>query len=143
MNEVQRLAVAKGLQIAFNSAHRQFRLQRQQPVDAEDGVVQIARFRAALETTISALLAKQKVPDLIARFAQQLRRQPRDLQHLQSQTHGASGQTAEKFSSLCLAVNPTNLRVRFGQGCIKLLDFSLSSIRWRRGLGRGGAFYWF
>src|SRR6266511_3410656 len=27
----------------------------------------------------------------------------------------------------------------FGQGCIKLLDFSLSSIGWRRGLGRGGA----
>src|SRR5258708_5468213 len=29
---------------------------------------------------------------------------------------------------------------RTGQGCIKLLDFSLSSIGWRRGLGRGGAF---
>src|SRR5258708_1741267 len=28
---------------------------------------------------------------------------------------------------------------RTGQGCIKLLDFSLSSIGWRRGLGRGGA----
>src|SRR5207245_4428061 len=26
------------------------------------------------------------------------------------------------------------------QGCIKLLDFSLASIGWRRGLGRGGAF---
>src|SRR5438445_886645 len=26
------------------------------------------------------------------------------------------------------------------QGCIKLLDFSLSSIGWRRGPGRGGAF---
>ena len=25
------------------------------------------------------------------------------------------------------------------QGCIKLLDFSLSSIGWRRGLGRGGS----
>jgi hypothetical protein len=25
------------------------------------------------------------------------------------------------------------------QGCIKLLDFSLSSIGWRRGLGREGA----
>src|SRR5216684_6790556 len=29
---------------------------------------------------------------------------------------------------------------RSGQGGIKLLDFSLSSIGWRRGLGRGGAF---
>src|SRR5437899_7687892 len=29
---------------------------------------------------------------------------------------------------------------RPGQGCIKLRDFSLSSIGWRRGLGRGGAF---
>jgi hypothetical protein len=28
-------------------------------------------------------------------------------------------------------------------GCIKLRDFSLSSIGWRRGLGRGGAFLWF
>src|SRR5712691_5614458 len=27
-----------------------------------------------------------------------------------------------------------------GQGCIKLLDFSLSPIGWRRGQGRGGAF---
>src|SRR2546428_2448211 len=27
-----------------------------------------------------------------------------------------------------------------GRGCIKLRDFSLSSIGWRRGLGRGGAF---
>src|SRR2546427_4635021 len=26
------------------------------------------------------------------------------------------------------------------EGCIKLLDFSLSSIGWRRGLGRGGSF---
>src|SRR6266852_5000338 len=26
------------------------------------------------------------------------------------------------------------------QGCIKLLDFSLSSVGWRRGLGRGGGF---
>ena len=26
------------------------------------------------------------------------------------------------------------------KGCIKHLDFSLSSIGWRRGLGRGGAF---
>src|SRR5258708_39900379 len=110
MNEVQRLAVAKAPQIAFKSAYRQFRLQRQQPINAEDGVVKIARVRAALETTISVLLAKQKIPDEIARFAQQPRRQPRDLQHLQSQTHGVSGQTAEKFSSLFLAVNPTNLR---------------------------------
>src|SRR5712664_3420392 len=29
---------------------------------------------------------------------------------------------------------------RSEQGGIKLLDFSLSSIGWRRGLGRGGAF---
>src|SRR5260370_28906443 len=29
---------------------------------------------------------------------------------------------------------------RSGQGGIKLLYFSLSSIGWRRGLGRGGAF---
>ena len=29
---------------------------------------------------------------------------------------------------------------RLSQGCIRLLDFSLSSIGWRRGLGRGGAF---
>jgi len=36
MNEVQRLAVAKGPQIAFNLAHRQFRLQRQQPIDPKD-----------------------------------------------------------------------------------------------------------
>jgi hypothetical protein len=28
----------------------------------------------------------------------------------------------------------------FRQGCIKLPDFSLFSIGWRRGLGRGGAF---
>ncbi len=32
------------------------------------------------------------------------------------------------------------LNRRRQQGCIKLLDFSLSSIGWRRGLGRGGAF---
>src|SRR5437899_4507555 len=120
MNEVQRLAVVKGPKIALNSAHRQFRSQRQQPIDPKDGVVEIARVRAALETTVCVLLAKQKIPDEIARFAQQLRRQPRDLQHLQSHTHGVSGQTAEKFSSLFLAVNPTNLRVLFGQGCIKV-----------------------
>src|SRR5438445_13375903 len=33
---------------------------------------------------------------------------------------------------------PAILRLR--QGCIKRLEVSLSSIRWRRGLGRGGAF---
>src|SRR6266568_6303897 len=114
MNEVQLLAVAKGSQIAFNSPHRQFHLQRHQPIDAENSVVKIAGVRAALETTVRVLLAEQKISDEIARFAQQLRRQPRDLQHLQSQTHGVSGQTAEKFCSLLLAVNSTNLRVRFG-----------------------------
>src|SRR6266849_2276275 len=40
--------------------------------------------------------------------------------------------------------NPGQARGPFGragtQGCIKLLDFPLSSIGWRRGLGRGGAF---
>src|SRR5712692_7751128 len=44
-----------------------------------------------------------------------------------------------------LAGPPAKIKRRFGgatarQGCIKLLDFSLSSIGWRRGLGRGGAF---
>src|SRR6266702_2282382 len=35
---------------------------------------------------------------------------------------------------------PTVGLSRSPQGCVKLLDFSLSSIGWRRGLGRGGAF---
>ena len=35
------------------------------------------------------------------------------------------------------AINP-QAQMRGVGGCIKLLDFSLSSIGWRRGLGRGG-----
>jgi hypothetical protein len=37
-------------------------------------------------------------------------------------------------------VDRVNAGFRPARGCIKLLDFSLSSIGWRRGLGRGGAF---
>src|SRR6266436_9158845 len=35
---------------------------------------------------------------------------------------------------------PGERRPVYWPGCIKLLDFSLCSIGWRRGLGRGGAF---
>src|SRR5258708_39307689 len=34
-------------------------------------------------------------------------------------------------------------RRRLPQGCIKLLDFSLSSTGWRRGWGEEVRFYWF
>ena len=35
---------------------------------------------------------------------------------------------------------PGERRPVYWPGCIKLLDFSLCSIGWRRGVGRGGAF---
>src|SRR5258708_1057166 len=40
---------------------------------------------------------------------------------------------ASKFNGNCFVIEN-------GQDCTMLLEFSLSSIGWRRGLGRGGAF---
>src|SRR5258708_32424610 len=54
-----------------------------------------------------------------------------------SQCEHAARNRASRFLLLDQAGTPAWLTV---QGCIKLLDFSLSSIGWRRGLGRGGAF---
>src|SRR5712692_8630009 len=48
--------------------------------------------------------------------------------------------TRENFITTRAIVTPGIAALGNRQGCIKLLDFSLSSIGWRRGVGRGGAF---
>src|SRR5713226_5775722 len=49
-------------------------------------------------------------------------------------------QRRTRLANRASAARSTLPESAIAQGCIKLLDFSLCSIGWRRGLGRGGAF---
>ena len=68
-------------------ADRQVGSERKESFEAEDGVVEIGVPRAVGEAAIGMELAAQKPGDEVGRLAQQLRRQPCDLEHFESQTH--------------------------------------------------------
>ena len=65
-------------------------LQRDERIQTEDGVIEIADAGAVLETAIRVGVGAQERRDEIARLTQLLGRQPGDLQHLESQTHCTS-----------------------------------------------------
>src|SRR5207247_5005720 len=67
-----------------------FRQQSQQPIEAENRVVQIAFAAAILESSVFVLLALQKMANEFSGFSQKLGRQPRDLQHFQAEAHGSA-----------------------------------------------------
>ena len=62
-------------------------LQRDQRIEPEDGVVEVARAGAVLEAAVRIAARAQERRDEIARFTQLPGRQPGDLQHLEPQTH--------------------------------------------------------
>ena len=88
MDEVQLVAVAECSQdSALVCSTGSWFLQGDQPVEAEDGVIEVARARAILKPAVGIELLAQKAGDQIARLTELRRRQPGDLQHLEPQTH--------------------------------------------------------
>ena len=78
------------MQIRGRFLGRHLFLQRDQRIQTEDGVIEIACAGAVLETAIRIGVGAQERRDEIARLTQLLGRQPGDLQHLESQTHCTS-----------------------------------------------------
>jgi len=62
-------------------------LQGQQSFDAKDGVVEVTSATAIAEATVGILLTSVEVLDERGGISQEFRRQPRHLQHLQSDAH--------------------------------------------------------
>ena len=90
MDEVEPLAVPELLQIAGGTIDRKFLLQRDEAVEAEDGVIEIALAGAVLKTTVGIDSIAQERCNQVAGLTQLGGRQPGDLQHLESQTHCTS-----------------------------------------------------
>ncbi len=68
----------------------QIRSKRQQTFEAENGVIDIADAGPVSEAAVVVHLAAQKIGDEVRLLTQQFRRQPRDLQHFEPQTHCTS-----------------------------------------------------
>ena len=90
MDEVQTRAVAESIQVRRGPGGREVFLQGDERIEAEHGVVEIARARAILKAAVRVETPAQERRDEIARLTQLLGRQPGDLQHLEPQTHCTS-----------------------------------------------------
>src|SRR5688572_14421090 len=90
MDEVERLAGAKGAQVLLHAFGWDLGLQSLQPGEDEDGVIQILLPDAIQPPAIGTDLSKEKVPHEISRFAEGPRSQSRHLQHFQAQAHSGS-----------------------------------------------------
>lgn len=76
----------------MNAAGRNFRLQRNQTVEAKDSIIKITPARAIFESPVGILLALEKPFDQVGRFSEKLRRQPGDLEHFKAQAHEAKSE---------------------------------------------------
>jgi hypothetical protein len=63
MHKVQTLSCAKSAKVFAQKGDRQFGLQGQQTVNAEDRVVKVAAPGTVLETAVVVLLAEEEFPD--------------------------------------------------------------------------------
>src|SRR5437867_114087 len=64
-------------------------LQRHEAIEAENRVVEIAFGCAIFEAPVVVLLALKKIANQSGGFTEELRRQPRDLQHFEPHAHRA------------------------------------------------------
>ena len=87
MNEVEVVARAEAAQIRRERLNRRLGLKCDEAFQPEDGVIQVRIAGAILKATIRMPLFEQKMLDESARVTELLRRQPRDLQHFEPQTH--------------------------------------------------------
>src|SRR5437588_8590588 len=80
-------------------------------LQAEDRVVQVAVAAAVGESAVGQELTCHELPNQIACVTEQIRRQPRDLQHFESQTHCTNLALRErKFSQSRGAAGPSSWR---------------------------------
>ena len=90
MHEVERLPVAETLQIRHDGFGRQFLAERDERLQTEHRVVEVACSRTVREAAVGIEMPSDEVRHEGGRFTEQLRRQPRDLQHLQPNAHCTS-----------------------------------------------------
>ena len=90
MDEVETGAIAEPVQVRGGLFDGKVFLQGDERVEAEDGVVEIARAGAILKAAVRVHTLAQEGRDEVARLTELLGRQPGDLQHLESQTHCTS-----------------------------------------------------
>ena len=90
VNEVEPGAIAESVKVGSGRRGGDVFLQRDQRVEPEHGVIEIARAGAILKAAVRVQTRSQEGADQTARLTQLLGRQPGDLQHLESQTHCTS-----------------------------------------------------
>ena len=90
MDEVQRRAVPEPGEIGTGAIRVDRRPQRREALEPEDGVVEVGEAGAVGEPAGRIVALAEEAADQISRRLQQRRRQPRDLQHFEPQTHCTS-----------------------------------------------------
>ena len=87
MHEVETVAIAEAPEIVGGFAKRRIAAKREEGLQPEHRVVKVAVPAAIRETAAGKLLTGEELPDQVAGVTEQIRRQPGDLQHFESQTH--------------------------------------------------------
>src|SRR5215475_15311855 len=87
MHEVEVWLIRNRIQILLHRLAWHFLLKGEQPFQPKHCVIKITPARAVLETAVLVLLAAKEIVHQSGGFAEELRRQPGHLQHLQSNAH--------------------------------------------------------
>jgi hypothetical protein len=87
MNEVEALAFAEGVEKSLDLRDWDFRIERLQAGEREDGVVKVRPTATILSGALGRELAAEEFADEFGGIAQQPGRQPGDLEKLQPKTH--------------------------------------------------------
>src|SRR5689334_14538509 len=107
MDEIEAISFRKLFEVG--AAVGRIAAKRDGGLQAEDGVVQVALAAAIGESAIGQELTRQELPHQIACVTEQIRRQPGDLQHFESQTHCTNLALRERrFSQSRGAASPSS-----------------------------------
>ena len=87
MHEIEALAVAECLKVAFEAIEIDFDVEGNQRVEAENRVVEIAVSVAIRKAAVVALLAAKEGFDELGGIAQKFWREARHLDHLEAKAH--------------------------------------------------------
>src|SRR6185369_14603098 len=87
VDEVEPAAGAEGLEPGPDPVDRQLLPERDQSLEGEDGVVEVAGAGAVARAAVRVELLVEKPRDGLSGLLQEAGRQPRDLQHFEPQTH--------------------------------------------------------
>src|SRR5712691_3523035 len=109
MDEIEAASICEPFEVG--AAVRRISAKCDAGLHAEDRVVEVAGAAAIGESAIGQELTRHELPNQIACVTEQIRRQPRDLQHFESQTHCTNLALRErKFSQSRGAAGPSSWR---------------------------------